>query len=97
MIRERLKRLREWIQQTRERVARVLRLWPEALQVVGILCGWALITFGIASLLVWQVWPISLGLLILSMVGWGHMRKLAVKGLYELSLDRPKRREIARG
>ena len=97
MIRARLRRLLGWARSFGAGALRLLRLWPEALQAVGILSGWALVTFGVASLLVWQVWPISLGLLVLSVVGWGHLKRLFGKGLYELSRDPPKRREIARG
>ena len=97
MIRARLRRLLGWARSIGAGAIRVLRLWPEALQVLGILSGWALLTYGLASLLVWQVWPISLGLLVFSMVGWGYLKKLFGKGLYELSQEPPKRREIARG
>ena len=97
MIRARLRRLLKWARSSGAGAIRVLRLWPEALQVLGILSGWGLITFGVASLLVWQVWPISLGLLVLSIVGWGHMRMLFGKGLYKLSRNAPKTREVARG
>ncbi len=97
MSRARLRRLTDWVRSVAAAGVRVLRLWPEALQVVGILSGWALVTFGMASLLVWQVWPISLGLLVLSTVGWGHMRVLFGKGLYKLSRDVRKARKVARG
>ncbi len=97
MIRARLRRLLGWARQIGAAVVCVLRLWPEALQVLGILSGWGLVTFGVASLLVWQVWPISLGFLVLSMVGWGHMRMLFGKGLYKLSRSGPKTRNVARG
>lgn len=97
MIRVGLRRLLEWPQSVGAVAVRVLRLWPEGLLVLGIISGWGLVTFGVASLLVWEVWPISLGLLVLSIVGWGHLKRLFGKGLYELSRDPPKRREIARG
>lgn len=97
MIRARLRRLLGWAQSVGAVAVRVLRLWPEALQVLGIISGWGLVTYGLASLLVWQVWPISLGFLVFSIVGWGHLKRLFGKGLYELSRDPPKRREIARG
>ena len=70
----------------------VLRLWPELLQAIGILVGWACLTWGVASLLVWQVWPISLGLLVLSVVGWKHMVTLFGEGLYVLSRDPSRKR-----
>ena len=97
MIRTRLRRLTDRVRSVAAGAVRVLQLWPEALQVLGILSGWGVVTFGLASLLVWEVWPISLGLLVLSMVGWGHLKRLFGKGLYELSREPHKRREIARG
>ena len=63
----------------------VFRLWPEVFQAMGILAGWSLLTWGIAALLVWQVWPISGGILVLSVAGWKHMRTLFGEGLYALS------------
>ncbi len=63
----------------------MLRMWPEALQALGILAGWASITWGVASLLVWQVWPISGGVFVLSVVGWKHMTTLFGEGLYVLT------------
>ena len=70
----------------------VFRLWPELLQAVGILAGWASLTWGLASLLVWQVWPISFGLLLLSVVGWKHMATLFGEGLYTLSRNPSRKR-----
>ena len=69
----------------------VFRVWPEALQAAGILIGWALLTWGIAALLVWQVWPISGGLLLLSGAGWRPMTNIFVEGIYELKVGRDKR------
>ena len=63
----------------------VLKFWPEGLQATGIISGWMLITFGIASLLTWEVWPISIGILVLSFVGWGHLRVVFGQGFYTLS------------
>jgi hypothetical protein len=55
-----------------------------ALHALAILAGWALVTWGAASLLVWQVWPLSAGLLCLSLAGWGHLRVVFTVGLYTL-------------
>jgi hypothetical protein len=52
-----------------------------ALAIVG---GWALVTYGLAALLVPEVWPISGGLFLLSVAGWGHLRVLFAAGLYAL-------------
>ena len=67
------------------KILMILRLWPEGLQAFGIVGGWMLITFGIASLLTWETWPISIGLLVLSFVGWGHLRVVFGRGIYTLS------------
>lgn len=55
------------------------------LHVLSILGGWALLTWGVARLLVPEVWLISAGLLLLSFAGWGHLRTLSRMGLYALS------------
>lgn len=52
--------------------------------VAAILLGWAALTHGIATLTVPAVWWISLGLLLLSFAGWGHLRILASIGVYGL-------------
>ncbi len=66
-------------------VAKVARLWPEALQAVAIVVGWALVTFGLASLWRWELWPLSFGVLTLSIVGWRYLGEIFWKGLYTLS------------
>lgn len=67
-------------------VRAVWRLVPEMLNATTILGGWALLTWGIADLVgVWQVWPLSGGLLLLSLAGWGHLRVLFGAGLYTLT------------
>lgn len=62
--------------------------WRDALQVLGIVGGWGLLTLGIARLTVPEVWPISAGLLLLSLCGWGFLRVLFLEGLYVLSRGR---------
>lgn len=56
---------------------------------LAIVLGWALLTAGLARLLVPEVWLLSGGVLLLSAVGWGHLRVLAMTGLYAL-VHRPK-------
>jgi hypothetical protein len=85
-MRKFMRRLRDQLKEFRVAAVKTLSLWPEFLQVVGILSGWGLITFGVASLLWWQLWPISAGLLILSFVGWGHLKNVFGLGLYKLRL-----------
>ena len=94
MIRDRFRRFVQFCKRTGVAVVKVLRLWPEGLQGIGILAGWALVTFGLASITVWQVWPISLGILFLSLVGWGHLRVLFGQGLYSLSRRPTKAKKV---
>ena len=65
--------------------------WAEAAQAVLIAGGWWLITWGVASLLVWQIWPISGGILLLSIAGWAHLTTLFSAGVYALSRSTSKR------
>ncbi len=70
----------------RKVVAALVRLpWPDLLQWAAILGGWALLTWGVSSLTAWQVWPISGGVLLLSVAGWGHLHVLFGRGLYALT------------
>jgi hypothetical protein len=55
-----------------------------AAHALGILAGWALLTAGLAALIVPEVWLLSSGLLLLSLAGWGHLRVLFGAGLYAL-------------
>ena len=57
-----------------------------ALHGLAIIAGWAFVTWGIADLL---IWPLSAGLFLLSLAGWGHLRVLFTGGVYTLS-RRPK-------
>lgn len=52
---------------------------------LAILSGWALVTWAVASLLVWQVWPLSGGLFLLSLAGVKLLRRIAADGLYDLT------------
>lgn len=52
------------------------------LAIVG---GWASLTHGVAALTVPEAWPISFGLFLLSLAGWGHLRVLFGVGAYALS------------
>ncbi len=61
----------------------------ETFHGLAILTGWVLVTWGLASLLVWEVWAISGGLFLLSAAGWKHLRALFGEGLYALS-QKPK-------
>lgn len=71
----------------------------EILDALAIVVGWCALTYGLASVFeMWELYPISLGLFLLSIVGWGHLRKIFTVGLYTLSRDdappmnRPRRR-----
>lgn len=62
-----------------------VRLRAELLTSAAFICGWALLTWGIAELLVWQVWPLSGGLFFLGLGGWRLLATLVWRGLYALS------------
>ena len=94
-MRERFPRLFKFFTLWREEMVKILRLWPEAMQSVAIVTGWSLVTFGIASLWRWEAWPLSFGVLILSLVGWSHLRHVFGEGLYALS--RPDSKKVNRG
>lgn len=61
------------------------RYHAELLLSFALLAGWMLVTFGIAELTTARVWPISTGLLLLSLCGWKMLIGLAVDGLYALT------------
>lgn len=63
----------------------VRKALPDALFVMALLGGWTLLTWGLAALLSWKVWPISFGLFLLSCCGWRMLWVLASQGLYALS------------
>lgn len=73
-----------------------LRGFPlaEVLTGLAFLVGWCLVTFAVASLTVPQVWPLSIGLLLLSAGGWRMLVGLATDGLYALTRPKP---ELKRG
>ena len=64
------------------------RVAPETLLASAILLGWGLLTWGLIALAhVWQLWPLSAGLLVLSLCGWRLLAVIAWQGLYTLSAD----------
>lgn len=75
----------EWWADTKAGLAVVWQARAEILHAGSIVGGWALLTAGVARLLVPEVWLISGGLLLLSFAGWGHLRRLVVIGLYALT------------
>lgn len=71
-------------------VARLLlRFRAELLTAAAVLAGWGLVTWGAAALTSWQAWPLSGGLLLLSLAGWRLLFTIARDGLY--ALTRPPR------
>jgi uncharacterized membrane protein YsdA (DUF1294 family) len=55
----------------------------EALLVAALLGGWMLVTYGIAGYFRARiVWPMSIGLLLLTASGWSVIASIASKGLY---------------
>ena len=70
-------------------VARTWAVRAQLLHVLAIVGGWALVTAGVAALLVPEVWLISGGLFLLSLAGWGHLWRVFSLGLFKLAkLDR---------
>lgn len=72
-----------------ELAADLWKLRAVLLHGAAIVGGWALVTAGLASLLVPEVWLLSGGLFLLSLAGWGHLRVLFTLGAYALH-RRPK-------
>lgn len=64
----------------------------EILTGLAFLAGWCLITAAVAALTVPQVWPLSMGLLLLSAGGWRMLLGLATDGLYALTRPKPERK-----
>lgn len=60
-----------------------------ALHTASIVGGWALLTAGVAELLVPEVWLVSGGLFLLSLAGWSHLRVVFSHGLYSLTRKKP--------
>lgn len=82
-----MRRLSQLAWRARKLLARLRTVVPQALHFAAILGGWALITRGLSA---WTtrpdvVWPLSGGVFLLSVAGWGHLRLLADAGLYTLS------------
>jgi hypothetical protein len=63
------------------------RYGAELLTAASALVGWGLLTFALSSILGWIVWPVSGGLLALSLVGWRMVGIIAWSGLYALTRD----------
>ena len=73
------------------RSARSVSRWAahwraELLLVAAVLGGWASLTIGLCALLpdhaVRATWAISIGVLLLSVCGWGFLGELAFRGIY---------------
>lgn len=74
----------------RATVARLIT--AEAIATAALVAGWTLITWGAASLLVWQVWPISGGVFLLGCFGWRLLLRVFGDGLYALYRESEGRR-----
>jgi hypothetical protein len=68
----------------RAQLAVVWALRAELLVAACFLAGWALVTVGIAAYTSPRVWPLSLGLLLLSLCGWKWLWSFVGVGLYTL-------------
>ncbi len=70
--------------------ALVLPLWrirAEILLSLALLTGWAALTWGIALLTTPKVWPLSVGVLLLSLCGWRLLWTVFSHGLYSLTRE----------
>lgn len=65
----------------------VWEIRAEILTATGLIGGWLLVTWGLPAITSWKVWPISIGILLLSAAGWEFILNLARKGLYHLSRE----------
>ncbi len=62
--------------------------WPEIGAAFSLLAGWALISWALASFFrTWQVWPLSGGLLLITVFGWRYLYVMGRDGLYALTRD----------
>jgi hypothetical protein len=67
------------------------RVRAELAVSAALLGGWAACTAGVAALTAPAAWPISAGLLLLSLCGWRFLGRIARDGLYVLTReDRPR-------
>lgn len=57
----------------------------EILLSLSILGGWALLTHGIAILTTPKVWPLSIGVLLLTTAGWRMLWAILSYGFYGLT------------
>lgn len=77
-----LYRLRRSLEQ---RLAVAVKHVPDAVQALAFLGGWLLFTHGVVLYTSPRVWPISTGLLLLSLCGWTWIRNFLGTGLYSLN------------
>lgn len=64
-----------------------MRHTAEILTALAALCGLLLLTYAVAELTGALAWPVSGGLLLLSLCGWRLVAVVAWQGLYMLSRD----------
>jgi hypothetical protein len=69
---------------------RVFAVWgarAEVLLTGAALGGWYALTYGLAGLLGTKVWPLSVGVLLLSGCGWKLLWRIVTDGLYDLTRE----------
>jgi hypothetical protein len=64
------------------------RIRAEVMLSLALMLGWASLTMGVARLTSPIAWFFSIGVLLLSLCGWGMLAQLCWKGLYVLSRKR---------
>lgn len=82
-------RARFWARATSEYI-RLTR--AELLTTAALLAGWACLTRAAARLVGPVAWDVSVGLFLLSLVGWRFLWTIASHGLYTLTRDPGQRR-----
>lgn len=78
--------VRQALTRARDVVSPLWKARAEILTASALLAGWALLTHGIALLTTPKVWPLSAGLLLLSLCGYRLLWAIASHGLYMLAL-----------
>ena len=65
----------------------VWRIRAELSLSIALLAGWFLLTWGIVLLTTPKVWPLSAGVLLLSLCGWRLLWTVCSQGLYSLTRE----------
>lgn len=70
---------------TRRAIDAIAQVRAELLQALALLAGWLMVTIGVVDLTAPIAWSFSVGVLLLSIVGWKFVGVLFWRGLYALT------------